>query len=125
MNPNQLSTELRRVAAKIEASSNPSRELVLKDLKHIVAKAVQSDEQYASWSSQAQECYSEIQKCTQECMSSIKGRYYAQAAEHASALSTHLADFAKMCEGNETFADTLMSEMKKGVDKPGSGSIDE
>jgi len=36
MNPNQLSTILRRIAAKIDNSSNPSRELVIAELRKVV-----------------------------------------------------------------------------------------
>lgn len=37
MKPSELSKELRRIAAAIDSSKNPSRELVLKDIKKIAA----------------------------------------------------------------------------------------
>jgi len=37
MNPHQLSTSLRHIASKIENSKNPQRDLVIADLKKIIA----------------------------------------------------------------------------------------
>lgn len=43
MKPTDLSSALRRIASKIEASKSPSRELVLKDLKSVVSKLASSE----------------------------------------------------------------------------------
>lgn len=37
MNPNQVSAELRRIASAINNSKNPSRELVLQDIRRVLA----------------------------------------------------------------------------------------
>jgi hypothetical protein len=38
MKPTQVAATLRHIAAKIDASKNPSRELVARDLKHVLAQ---------------------------------------------------------------------------------------
>ena len=38
MNPLELSAELRRIASAINNSANPSRELVTRDIKHIISR---------------------------------------------------------------------------------------
>jgi hypothetical protein len=44
MKPTDLSSALRRIASKIEASKSPSRELVLKDLNSLVRKMAMDDD---------------------------------------------------------------------------------
>ena len=45
MNPSDLAQNLRRIASAIENSKNPSRELVLKDIKNVVASIHKANDQ--------------------------------------------------------------------------------
>lgn len=47
MTPSQLSAALRRIASKIDASENPSKELVIADLKYTIASVDASPEDEA------------------------------------------------------------------------------
>jgi hypothetical protein len=44
MNPSDLSRELKRIAATIEASKSPSKDLVIRDLKNLVSKIAGKEE---------------------------------------------------------------------------------
>lgn len=122
MTPSQLSNELRRIAAGIESSKNPSKELVANALRSVIAKSVQADAQYAAWKEAASACWSaakEAEKGWAECMS---GGRYSEAAECAAEAAKCMADFAKHCEDNEVYKNAMMAEMKeasKHESKPG------
>ena len=49
MKPSQVSASLRRIASKIEASKNPDRNLVARDLKRIVAEVVAAPAAPQNW----------------------------------------------------------------------------
>jgi hypothetical protein len=118
MTPSQLSAELRRVASKLNASTNPSKELVVADLRRIIAKAVQSDEQYAAWAAKAQECWSEVKTCEEQMKTCMKQHNYAEAADHCGKMAKKMAEYGEMCTGNETFHSALLAEMEKSAEKP-------
>ena len=119
MTPAQLSTELRKMAAAIESSKNPSKVLVASALRKVIAKTVTSDEQYAAWKDTAMACWSamkEAEKGMKECHATGD---YMGAAKCAEDLHKATKDFAEKCEGNKLYSETMLSEMKEGSKKEG------
>lgn len=48
MNPSDLSKELKRIATAIEASKNPSKDLVIRDLNQIMVKVAATNDDVAA-----------------------------------------------------------------------------
>lgn len=124
MTPSEMSAALKKIASKLEASRNPSKELVLADLKKIVvaasksggapsAKVSQEDKHVAEWKKTHAEHHKKLSECGtrySECMSSSD---YKGASDACAEMSECLAEMHDMASKNPEIHAMVKESMQK------------
>lgn len=125
MNPAQLSSALKKIASKLEASKSPSKELVLQDLKQVIlaasksgeepkaaGKVGQTDEKVAAYKHAYEKCSADAAEHQEKLKACVSSHDFEGASEACGKLMSCYAEMAKNKKGNEA-VHSMMAEVMK------------
>lgn len=122
MTPKEMSAALKKIAAKLEASKKPSKEMVLKDINQVIlaaskeeakaGKVGQSDKNVAAYKQAFEQCSAEMKAAQEKFSECWASHDYSGAAEACTAMAECSNKMADNKKGNEHVHEMLTSAMK-------------